>query len=250
MKERIIINMPVKNGEKTLRRAIESILNQKAVKREVIIVIANDNSSDKSKEILETYAGYSNIIVLDVVYGKSYLVRNHLLEYSKTNIKNYVLIGRLDCDDYLLNDYVLSEIEKRFDKENFDVFIAGNKQEQNGLLKSFSNQPSNKFFEVKYIKNRLEDMSKGVFASELPSCNTFIGKNVKVNYPKIDSAEDHWFLVELLLLKDKLKITIDSQLIYCVYSLDGELTEINRINDAYVDSRLKLLKYYTDKIND
>ena len=242
--------MPVKNGEKTLHRAIQSILNQKEVKREVIIVIGNDDSSDNSKEILDTYATYDNIVVLDVNYGKSYLVRNHLLEYSKAYIQNYVLIGRLDCDDYLLNDKVLSEIEKRFDNENFDVFIAGNKQEHNGVLKCNSNQPSNKFFEEKYLENRLKDMSKGVFDAELPSCNTFIGKNVKVNYPKIDSAEDHWFLVELLLLKDKLKITIDSQFIYCVYSLDGELTEINRINDTYFDSRLKLLKYFTDKIND
>ena len=49
----VSVVMSVYNGEKFLKEAIDSILNQTLTEFEFIII--NDGSTDKSKNIIETY---------------------------------------------------------------------------------------------------------------------------------------------------------------------------------------------------
>jgi glycosyltransferase involved in cell wall biosynthesis len=49
--EQIIICMPLKNAEKTLKNAVFSVLQQKNTKREIVLLIGNDNSTDNSETI-------------------------------------------------------------------------------------------------------------------------------------------------------------------------------------------------------
>jgi hypothetical protein len=44
--EKIVLAMPLHNGAKTIRRALLSIVNQRNVRRKLILVIGNDNSKD------------------------------------------------------------------------------------------------------------------------------------------------------------------------------------------------------------
>jgi len=66
----------------------------------------------------------------------------------------------------------------------------------------------------------------------------------KKEYPNKVSAEDHWFSVLLLLQKEKLKIMIDENLLYCLYSLDGFATDCNMNNNSYLKSREELYQFY------
>jgi len=102
--------MPVKNAENTLHKAISSVLNQKKSKREIILLIGNDNSNDNSLQIINDFLPNTNLQLLDLDFGKAYLARNFLNQYVRENIENCVLIGRLDADDIITNDYVVSEI--------------------------------------------------------------------------------------------------------------------------------------------
>ena len=250
MKEQIVINMPLKNGEKTLIKAIESVLKQTNVKREVILLIANDNSTDNSSKILSDFSNHKSIKVLNVDLSLSYLTRNYLLKYTREHYPNCVLIGRLDCDDYLHNNLVLSTIEKKFNETNFDVLIAGNKQIKNNIVFEEANIADNKLLDNEYLKLRLYNMSIGDSKAELPSCNTFVKPTVALNYPSIKSAEDHWYTTKLLLKKNELNIKIDEDFIYCVYSLDGNVTADNLNNNSYYESRKKLYNYFIKQIEE
>lgn len=249
--EQIVICMPLKNAEKTLKNAIFSVLQQKNTKRKIVLLIGNDNSTDNSEKIVkEIYSQNSNVVLLNVNFGNVSLNRNYLNEYARTNYPNCVLIGRLDADDVIYNENTISEIEKLFDKNNFDVLICGNKQVKNGIVLEWENKPSKKLLQDDFLLNQLFEMTQGNPKAELPSCNTFIKPTVKTKYPEKASAEDHWFTVLLLLQKVRLNILIDENLLYCFYSLDGFVTHSNKkTNNIYIKSRKELYQFYQMYMN-
>ena len=245
MKEQIIICMPLKNGEKTVQKSIVSIVNQINTKREIILLIGNDNSTDNSERIVKALASEDdNIILLNVSFGKAYLNRNFLNNYARQNFPNCALIGRLDADDVIVNNTTLSKIEALYDKHNFDVLMCGNQQIKNGKILVWENKPSKDLLKDEFLTQQLFEMTQGNPKAELPSCNTFIKPSVNVQYPNKLSAEDHAFTVLLLLQKGHLNIHIDEDLLYCIYSLDGFVTSSNRKNNSYIESRECLYDFY------
>lgn len=244
MKEQIVICMPLKNAEKTLQKSVNSVLQQVNTKREVILLIGNDNSTDNSEVILKEIASNnSNVVLLNVSFNQACINRNFLNDYARKKYPNCVLIGRLDADDVILCHNTISYIETLFDEHNFDVLMCGNKQTLNGNVLEWENKPSKKLLKEGFLLDQLFEMTQGNPKAELASCNTFIKPTVKIEYPKKASAEDHWFTVSLLLQKNILNILIDEKLLYCFYSLDGVLTNENKDKKYYTKSREELYNY-------
>lgn len=243
--EQIVICMALKNAEKTVEKAVLSVLKQTNTKREIVLLIGNDNSTDNSETILKEIVSQNpSIVLLNVRFGKAYLIRNYLNKYARKNYPNCVLIGRLDADDVIYNEKTISQIEKLYDETNFDVFMCGNKQVKNGEILEWENKPSKKLLQEEYLLSQLFEMTKRNPKAELPSCNTFIKPFIKTEYPDKLSAEDHWFTVLLLLQKEKLNIQIDENLIYSVYSLGGNTTNNNKKADVYKESRKELYEFF------
>lgn len=237
--------MPLKNAVRTVSKSVNSVLLQVNVQREIILLVGNDNSTDGSKTILEEISSQNpNVILLNVTFGKTYLNRNFLNEYARKNYPNCILIGRLDADDVIHNEDTICQIEKLYDNHNFDVLLCGNKQVKNGTVLEWENKPSRNLLKEDFLSNQLLEMTQGNPKAELPSCNTFIKPNVKIEYPDNASAEDHWFTVLLLLQKGNLSILIDEKLLYCYYSLDGIMTSCNKNGNNYVRSRHELYQFY------
>lgn len=246
-KEQIVICMPLKNAEKTAINAISSVLKQSNTKREIVLLIGNDNSTDNSETLLNEVSSQNpNVVLLNVNFGNAYLNRNYLNEYARKHYPNCVLIGRLDADDMIYSESTISQIETLFDKHNFDVLMCGNKQVKNGIVLERENKPSIKLLENYFLMNQLFEMTKGNPKAELPSCNTFMKPTVQVEYPDKASAEDHWLTVLLLLQKEKLNILIDQNLLYCFYSLDGFATLSNKKTNNYIKSRNELYQFYLE----
>lgn len=247
--EQIAICMPMRNSATTLTDAILSVLLQTDVKREIILIIGNDNSTDDSRKIAKKYAEKNpNIVLLDVNFDKVSLNRNFLNDYVRKNYPNCILIGRLDADDKLYNIHTISKIEALFDQHEFDVLLCGNKQVKGGDILEWENKPNRKLLENDFLQNQLYEMTKGIPEAELPSCNTFIKPSIDINYPLRISAEDHWFTVMLLLQKENLNIIIDEDLIYCYYSLDGFTTADNISSNRYHKSRAELYEFFKSQI--
>jgi len=243
----IVIGMPLKNGSKTIKRAVKSVLNQRNLKRNILLIIANDNSTDDWKIEIQDFINDNRVIIKNVNFGKSYKVRNYLHSYIREKMPNVDYIGRLDADDYIVNDTTLSEIEKIMDKFKPDVIMSGNKLSINNSIIERVNIADKKLLDFNFLKQKLEQMSKGNPNGELPSCNTFIKPSVYVDYKEIESAEDHWFSVDLLLNKNKYKIHIADKILYSVYSLSGSLTSQNKHKSKYLQSRKELLNYFKNE---
>lgn len=243
MEECIAIIMPCHNDCLTISDAINSVLKQKRLKRELKLVISLDASTDNTHDIINTFLPDDRIILFHNNFTNVSKNRNFLLDYCRTGIAGCVLIGRLDADDVLSDDTVLSEVEKRFDETGFDVLICGNYQQKNGEVLKEPNFALPELLNSEYLLNRLLEMSNGISKAELPSCNTFINPGVKIMYPENKSGEDHWLLVELLLRSDELNIRIASDLIYCIYSLGGSVTNNYIDKGEYLKSRKQLYEY-------
>ena len=87
----ISVIMPVYNGEKFLREAIDSILTQSFKDFELIII--NDGSKDNSKLIIDSFDDERIIYVEQENKGLATAL-NHGISYSKGEF-----IARMDADD-------------------------------------------------------------------------------------------------------------------------------------------------------
>lgn len=122
----VTVLMPVYNGEKYLKEAIDSILSQSFKDFEFLII--DDGSSDKSAEIIKSYIDgrikyVSNIINKGLPYSL-----NRGIELARGEY-----IARMDQDDISL----LNRIEEQVDfmQENRDIGICGT------WIKTIGNKP-------------------------------------------------------------------------------------------------------------
>lgn len=105
--------IPIFNGEKYIRRCLNSILETKDIKYEIIIV--DNNSYDNTKYILNEYLKYKHIhVYVCKTQGVSY-ARNMGLKYAKGKY-----IGFVDIDDYV-DKNMFNFLVKTALKYNLDI---------------------------------------------------------------------------------------------------------------------------------
>ena len=123
----ISIYIPVYNGEDTIEKCLNSILVQ-SVKPNTILVI-NDSSTDKTKEILEKYSKNITIITNQKNEGVSYS-RNLAVNYLRTKY-----IASIDADVELSENW-LEQLLLTVQKEK--VTLVGGK-----MYEKYINNPFN-----------------------------------------------------------------------------------------------------------
>lgn len=118
------IIIPVYNTEKYIKRCIESILCQSFSDYEIIVV--NDNSTDKSKEILLSYGDKIKLFDIDKKNG---IGPSHARNYGVSkSTGEYILF--LDSDDYFEKD-LLKEINDSLTKD-YDIVRFQVQYDKNG----------------------------------------------------------------------------------------------------------------------
>jgi hypothetical protein len=248
MNEVIAIGMTAHNNECSLKRAIDSFLYQKRYIRTMHLIISLDASDDGSEKIIRGYLHNRCITLLKVNYNSAVENRNHINNYVRSELKNCILIGRLDADDELNGSTILAQVEQIYENHLPDAIIMSNYQRKNGEISPWINRPDVSLLQKNNLLERLRRMSEGELKSELPSCNTFFRPTLPIDYKLVESAEDHWLLTDILLQSDRIKIHIAEELIYCIYSLDGMLTKNNNSTGKYLKSRIDLYNYAKGKI--
>lgn len=120
----ISVIIPTYNRADFLAKALETVIMQKGVECEVIII--DDCSSDNTSNIVDSYKELLNITYIknDVTKGPGY---NRLLGFEKSSGK-YVVF--MDDDDYYTDPFfykkAISILEK--DDDNKLAFVSGNAQ--------------------------------------------------------------------------------------------------------------------------
>lgn len=93
MKTTLSVIIPVFNGEKYIKKAVDSVLNQTFLPQEILIV--NDGSTDKTKSIIEEYQkSYSNLRCVHKTNGGLSSARNTGIKEAKGDF-----LAFLDADD-------------------------------------------------------------------------------------------------------------------------------------------------------
>ncbi len=117
--EKVSIHIPAFNSERTIDLCIQAILNQSIAFDEIIII--NDNSKDKTSDIIKKYP---NIILINnnKNMGLSYN-RNKAISISKNNI-----IASVDSD-VILDKFWLESLIGHLNKENI-LMCGGNMKEK------------------------------------------------------------------------------------------------------------------------
>ena len=113
----ISVVMPVYNGEKYLKEAVESILSQ--TYKDFEFIIAYDTSSDKSLDIIKNYQEKDSRIILSM--GKKRGLIKSLNDALK--ISNGRYIARMDADDISLPGRF--EAQVKFMKANPEIGMCG-----------------------------------------------------------------------------------------------------------------------------
>lgn len=115
MKDLITVYITNYNYGQYIKEAIESVLQQKHVEFELLII--DDGSTDDSKEIIETYRDHENI---SIVYqqNKGLNITNNIA----LHLANGQYIMRLDADDYL-EPHALEKLSQPL-KENSEMGLV------------------------------------------------------------------------------------------------------------------------------
>lgn len=115
----ISVIIPVYNVEKTLKRCVDSVLEQSYANIEIILV--DDGSTDRSTEICEQYAeDSSNIRVLHQENSGLSEARNNGVKIAKGE---YIIF--LDSDDWWESDFISKCMKKNQKSEKkFDIFMG------------------------------------------------------------------------------------------------------------------------------
>lgn len=121
MKELISIIVPIYNNEKTLRRCVDSLLNQMYSPIEILLV--DDGSTDSSSQICEEYAlKDERIRVFHKTNGGESSARNYGLDNVKGSWVTFC-----DADDFVGKSYIFSFMyRKRLDKDC--LYITGERE--------------------------------------------------------------------------------------------------------------------------
>lgn len=113
----ISIIIPVYNGEKYIKRCIESILKQNFNDFEILII--DDGSKDNSLKILKSYKKLDKIKIFSQKNKGPSEARNKGLEEAKGN---YIIF--IDIDDWIEENY-LNNLYNTITKENLDIVMTG-----------------------------------------------------------------------------------------------------------------------------
>lgn len=131
-KVNISVIIPVYNGEKYIRKCLNSIINQSY--RDFEIIVVNDGSSDLTEELCKDFLKYDNFKYYSIKNQGVSNARNYGL---KRALGNYIVF--IDVDDIVDKKY-LEVLFKTIKKSKTDLVICGYEVSNNGNPKSVNPQ--------------------------------------------------------------------------------------------------------------
>lgn len=194
--ETITILIPTFNNEQTIERCINSALKQ--TYENILIIVLNDGSTDKTGDIVKTMAQKHNNIYyyeLEKNMGRGYS-RNVLLDMSNTRLSCW-----LDADDYIDENKIKLQYEYFLQNENCD-FLAT-------LMILFYNDGKLEHLDSTYEVIKNITLEKLLQSNEIPNptvmFKTLIAKALRYRNEKV--AEEDWdFYIRLYILGYKVDV--------------------------------------------
>lgn len=205
---RLSIIIPVYNGEKTIQRALDSLLKQS---EQVDIIIVNDGSVDNTEKIIKEYKN-SNIYYFYKENEGISEARNYGIRRVKTEF-----FGFLDSDDYVKEDMAFKMLNAIGDKDicmsNFTwVYDDGTRKKARDI--GYQN------------KHEIIEKMYSTLWNKIYRTKWFLDTNLK--FPKGLRYEDTSLLIRLAYYMDKVAYIDEAFVDY--YQIKGSITHTYNIN--------------------
>ncbi len=228
MKYSVVV--PVYNAENTLRRCVDSIMNQNFTDMQLILI--NDGSPDNSGKICEEYAKkYDNVLYIEQENSGVSATRNKGMDIAEGE---YILF--VDSDDYVSDDY-FEVIDNAVSAHNPDVFIFsmaytdGNREKICPKIYSTDKiTTANKFYELSN-NSMMNSMLNKVYRRSIIEEN-----KIRLN-PNLPIGEDVVYAYTYSLYVTVLETTDK-----CLYIVDEDNTDSlsRKRRDSLADSMYEL----------
>ena len=226
---KISVIIPVYNAEKTIKKCLNSVIEQSYQNLEIICV--NDGSTDKSLDIIKTY---KNITIINNKKNKG-------IGYSRNiGIKKATgdYISFIDSDDYIDKD--MYKILSNMLKNNEDLIIFNYKRIKNNILTDN---------EYKFVNQNttLADSPNIILDINLSPWNKLYKRELLENifFPEDLKYEDAIFVTKAYNNAKSIKI-IDNKLYNYVIGDKGETSRV----DKRVFDILKISKLMLDELSE
>jgi glycosyltransferase involved in cell wall biosynthesis len=243
---KITVILPVYNGEKFLKKAIDSIIEQSIGFGNIELICIDDCSNDNSKNILNDYASlFKNI---KIIFSK---VNHGFPGYGRNiGIKNasskYVMF--IDQDD-TYNKNICEKFYNIIEKEDMDIVGCNYKVYINGQpnFSNISNFPSNEF-KVNPSENKKIFIDINMWNKIFRK--SFLNK-YKISCPIDSLSEDGVFCVNAFLNTNKMIYLNDFfGYNYNIREKKGEESTINNVSEKEINNLLKGLYKIANIIKD
>ncbi len=231
--KKVSIIVPIYNEEENLRKCIESLINQ--TYKELEIILINDGSTDKSKEIIESFKD-KRIIAIDKKNTGISDTRNKGIDKSTGD---YIMF--VDSDDYLELNCIERLIETA-EKENSEIVMF------NYYLETPSKRIEIKLPKIE-ARNLKEDKDLLTKIHLGPCTKIFKAELIKDNlFPLNLKYEDVPFVVEAVIKAGKISFIPDYLYHYVIKKSGETITRDERIFDiiticAIVEKKLEQINY-------
>lgn len=221
--------IPTYNGEKTIKRAINSILEQEDNELEYEIIVVNDGSTDNTDSVMQKFKDNEKI---------KYFVKENrgvadTRNYGVNKAKGEYIIF-VDSDDYVSKD-LLKDI-KPYIKQGVElikwnpIFVDESKNELNKFPNVvFENVTGEQGFNLLFGKDNLIDCL----------WNYAIKKEIMLEFP-VGTYHEDFAIMPLIILNAKSMTSIDKYEYYYVQSQNSIMRNENKEN---------AIKKLQDKLN-
>ena len=234
----VSVIVPVYNAEKTLRRCIDSILNQEYTALELIA--ADDGSTDSSPEILDEYASKdSRVKVLHKENTGVSDTRNQAISLASGKYLQF-----LDSDDWITADatklFVRTAEEHKCDMVISDFYrVVGTRVSHKGDIEE--DEPMSREEYAAHMMENPADFYYGVLWNKLYR-NDIVKKYKLQMNPKISWCEDFLFNLEYVSHADSF-IALQVPVYYYVKT-KGSLANQNLSITNTIKMKLMVFEYY------
>lgn len=239
----VVVGITVHDDARTIRRCLESVLDQAPACRAAGIpfgtVVLDDGSRDGWEEHCEDLLERLSARVVRGRCGSPGAARNAVLDHVRSALPNVRWVARLDADDRLASPHSLERMVFLARERSAGYVLGGNRLVRGGSLIQKTNPASTALFDPGHLLPLLRAMADGTAENELPSCNLLLSPHGPWRYPETGNAEDHWLVAALLLNHPEDGAILEDDY-YADYTLGGAATEANREAGVSRQARVRI----------
>lgn len=247
-KDFFCIIVPVYNAENTLKKCLDSIVEQDF--NDFSLVIIDDGSTDSSSNICKSYANkYPNVSYYRVQNGGALKAR--IIGLSKVCSRYFMFC---DSDDYYLDKKMLSKLHTYLNEREYSLIQFPYRKKYNHVTRTVFKTPKYFSSELEFMQNEYPILLCSFWSksnlthsliNKVYNSNLLSGFDFKATFPRLFWGDDA--ILNLILLNQCKSALFISDTFYCHQALVGGTKTFREDTMKDLDVIKKSQSYFLSK---